>query len=174
MAISNCCCPIFKPLTRMWTHTSGSDTSNWPAALWKADKISQCNKREDVNEREGRAGRDNGAESGALDAEDSGSVTGDPFSRPVRPVFVMSDVSIKTRSAIRNHPLPTTGLPPWPRCSAGITVPFHLTTLHQTLSVFLPLLLSNTHPRGPHCPWRSCSSHKGGKEQWAPKYRAKV
>lgn len=63
--------------------------------------------------------------SGVWDAEDSCSVRAAPFSRPVRPVFVTSDVSIKTRATTRNNPLPATGLPLRPPCPAGISTTFH-------------------------------------------------
>lgn len=83
---------------------------------------------------------------GAL-GEDSCSVPAAPFSRPVRPVFVMSDVSIKTRAAIRNHP-------PLNDRTATATPVLHRdqrhlspATLPQTPSVFLPLPLTNT-PEG--------------------------
>lgn len=44
---------------------------------------------------------------------------------PCQPVFVTSDVSIKTKAAIRSHPLPTAGLPLRPPCSAGTSAAFH-------------------------------------------------
>lgn len=91
-----------------------------------------------MNEREESAGRDDSGEIGVWDAEGSFSVSAAAFSRPVRPVFVTSDVSIKTRATTRNHPLPTTRLPPRPPCSAGICATFHPRPCPRLLLSFSP------------------------------------
>ncbi|KAI9546334.1 hypothetical protein NQZ68_027500 [Dissostichus eleginoides] len=76
-----------------------------------------------MNETEGSVGS-------CMGAEESCSVTADPFSSPVSLVFVVSDVSTKACPAVRNNkprpPLfPTTGLKLRPPCSTGISATFH-------------------------------------------------
>lgn len=50
--------------------------------------------------------RDGSGESGAWGAEYRCSVTASPFIRPVSPIFVIFDVSIKTRATTKNKPTP--------------------------------------------------------------------
>lgn len=91
-----------------------------------------------MNEKEESAGRDDSG-------EDSFNVSTVAFSRPVRPVFVTSDVSIKTRATTRNRPPPddptatTTPVLRWDQCYLSPA------TLPQTPSVFLPLPSDTLH-----------------------------
>ncbi|KAK9529416.1 hypothetical protein VZT92_013510 [Zoarces viviparus] len=74
-------------------------------------------------------------------AEDSRSVNAAPFSRPVRPVFVMSDVSIKTRAAIRNHPPHPSRRPDChrdPRAPPGSAPPFTRDPAPDSLCLSFP------------------------------------
>ncbi|KAK5912930.1 hypothetical protein CesoFtcFv8_002758 [Champsocephalus esox] len=81
-----------------------------------------------------------------MGAEESCSVTADPFSSPVSLVFVVSDVSTKACPAVRNNkPPPTTGLQLRPPCSTGISATFHPRPCPR-------LPLTHTHTRGPYCP----------------------
>ncbi len=102
-----------------------------------------------MNETEGSAGRDDGGESGVWDAEDSCSVTAAPFSRPVRPVFVTSDVSIKTRATIRNHPLPSRrpGCHHDPRAPPGSAPPFTRDPAPDSFCLSPPPSDTHTHQR---------------------------
>lgn len=133
-----------------------------------------------------RKGRDNSGERGVWDAEYSCSVTAAPFTQPVRPVFVMFDVSIKTKATPPKKPNKQKKTPP-PANRTAITTPVlrrdqhHLspTTLPQTPSVFLPPPPFGTyiHTRGSYCLWgHTPNIREERKEQWRPekKYRPEV
>lgn len=80
------------------------------------------------------------------DGEESCSVTATPFSWPVRPVFVVSDVSIK---ASESTPFPANGLPPRPPCSAGSNAAFQPRPCPRLLLSFSPSLQAHTYtPQG--------------------------
>lgn len=102
--------------------------------------LSQPSDRSKSNSGERIKKRDVGGESGARLAEWGCSVTAAPFTRPVSPVFVTSDVSIKTAG---RHQKQTDLHPYRPPSNA----PRHLSpaTLPQTPSVFSPSSLWCVH-----------------------------
>lgn len=137
--------------------------------------LSQPSDRSKSNSGERIKERDVGGERRARLAEWGCSVTAAPFTRPVSPVFVTSDVSVKTAGRHQKqtdlHPYP----PPTPHPS---NAPRHLSpaTLPQTPSVFSPSSLWRVHTNqrvrlspGPRSEYKSQAGKKkkksSGKEQ---------